>query len=64
MMNTENISTKTFLQLRRDIKGNGSVLCWPTTAGLWQGMSVPWNTSDKQNGGGTMILFVLNNELT
>jgi hypothetical protein len=37
-----------------------------TTAGLWQGMPLPWNTSDRQNGGGGnyVILFVLNNELT
>jgi len=51
MMNTENVSIKTFLQWRRDIKGNGTGLCAPTTAGLWQGMSVRWNTSDRQNGG-------------
>jgi len=37
-MNTENVSIKTFLQWRRDIKGNGTVLCSPTTTGLWQGM--------------------------
>jgi len=30
---------KTFLQWRRDIKRNGTVLCSPTAAGLWQGMS-------------------------
>jgi len=41
VMNTENVSIKTFLQWRRDIKGNGTVLCWPTTAGLWQGMPLP-----------------------
>jgi len=48
-MNTEKISIKTFLQLRRDIKGNGTVLCSPTTAELWQGMPLPWNTSGRQN---------------
>ena len=41
-------SIKTFLQWRRDIKGNGTVLCSPTTAGLWQGMPLPWNTSDRK----------------
>ena len=61
VMNTENISIKTFLQWRRDIKGNGNVLCSPTTSGLWQGMPLPWNTSDRGRGG---ELFVLNNELT
>jgi len=34
------------------------------TAGLWRGMPLPWNTSDRQNGRGYMILFVLSNELT
>jgi len=62
-MNTENVSIKTFLQWRRDIKGNGTVLCSPTTAGLWQGIPLPWNTSDRQKGG-DVILFALNNELT
>ena len=61
MMNTEKVSIKTFLQWRRDIKGNGSVLCWPTTAGLWQGMSLCWNTSKRQT---EKIFFVLNNEHT
>jgi len=51
MMNMENVSIKTFLQWRRDIKGNGSGLCSRTTAGLWQEMPLPWNTSDRQNGG-------------
>jgi len=65
MMNMENVSIKTFLQWRRDIKGNGPGLCSPTTAGLWQGMSLPWNTCDRQNAGRKlMILCVLNNELT
>jgi len=63
-MNTENVSIKPFLQWRRDIKGDGTVLCSPTTAGLWQGIPLPWNTSDRQNGEGNMILFVLNNEIT
>ena len=48
----ENVSIKPFLQWRRDIKGNGTVLCSPTTPGLWQGMPLPWNTSDRQNGEG------------
>jgi len=52
MMNTENVSIKTFLQRRRDIKGIGTGLFSPTTAGLWQGMSLPWNISDRQNGRG------------
>ena len=43
---------KTFLQWRRDIKGSGTVLCSPTTAGLWQGIPLLWNTSNGQNGGG------------
>jgi hypothetical protein len=25
------------------MKANGIVLCSPTTAGLWQGMDLPWN---------------------
>jgi len=61
---------KTFLQWRRDIKENGTVLCLPTTAGLWQGLPVHRNTSNRQNengneneGGGGRIMFVLNNEL-
>ena len=67
----ENVSTKSFLQWRRDNKGNGTVLCSPTTAGLWQGMPLPWNRSDRQNEKKekkkkkekkNMILFVLNNE--
>jgi len=48
MMNKENVSIKTFLQWRRDIKGNGTGLCSPTTVGLWQGMSLPWNISDRK----------------
>ena len=52
VMDTENVSIKTFLQWKRDIKGNGTVLCSPSAAGLWQGMLLPWNTSDRQNGEG------------
>jgi len=62
--NTQNVSLNTFLQWRRDIKGKGTVLCSPTTAGLWQGMRLPWNTSDRQQQQHQKILFVLNNELT
>ena len=64
VMNTDNVSIKAFLQWRRDMKANGTVLCSPTTAGLWQGMPLPWNTSDRQNEKKKVILFVLNNELT
>ena len=46
------------------MKGNGTVLCLPTTAGLWQGMPLPCNTRDRQNEKNYIILFVLNNELT
>jgi len=49
VMNMENVSIKTFLQWRRDIKGNGTALCLPTAAGLWQGMHLPWTASDTQN---------------
>jgi len=49
VMNTENVSIKTFLQWRRDIKGNGTVLYSPTAVGLWQGMHIQWNTSERQN---------------
>ena len=62
VMNKEKGSIKTFLQWRRDIKGNGTVLCSPTTAGLWQEMSLPWNKSDMQNEK-KKLFFVLNNEL-
>jgi len=48
-MNMENVSINTFLQWRRDIKGNGTVQCSPTTVGLLQGMSLPWNARDRQN---------------
>ena len=34
VMNTENVSVKTFLQWRRNIKGSGTVLCSPTAAAL------------------------------
>ena len=57
----ENVSIKILLQWRGDIKGNGTVLCSPTAAGLWQGMPLPWNTSKRPGEGGN---FVLNNELT
>ena len=59
----ENVSINIFLQWRRDIKENGTVIFSPTTVGLWQGMPLPWNASDRQNGDRkkNMILFVLNN---
>jgi len=67
-MNTVNVSINMFLQWRRDIKGNGTVLCSPTAVGHWQGMPLPWNARDRQNKTKqtkkNMILFVLNNELT
>ena len=63
-MNTENISIKTFLQWLRDIKGNWTVLCSPTTARLWKEMSLTWNTSDRQNKTKNHDFVVLNNELT
>jgi hypothetical protein len=46
-MNIESVSIKTFLQRRRNIKGNGTVLCSLTAAGLWQVMLVPQNASDR-----------------
>jgi len=49
VINTENVSIKTFLQWSRDMKGNGTVPCSATTAGLWQGMFLPWNTRERQN---------------
>jgi len=64
MMNMANASIKIFLQWRRDIKGNGTVLCLPTTAGLWQGMSLPWNTSDRRGEKKERKKEKLNNELT
>jgi hypothetical protein len=48
-MITENVSIKTFLQWKRDIKENGTVLSSPTTAGLSQALPLPLNTSDRQN---------------
>ena len=65
-MNTEKVSIKTILQWRRNIKGNGTVLCSPTTAGLWQGMPLPLNTSDreKEKEKEKEKKIVLNNELT
>jgi hypothetical protein len=62
-MNTVKVSIKILLQSRRDIKGNGNVLCSPTAAGLWQGMPQPWNTIDRQNEK-QLRDFELNNELT
>ena len=44
--------------------GNGTEFCSPLTAGLWQGMPIPWNTSDRQNEKNYAVLFVLDNELT
>jgi len=35
--------------IEKRYQGNGTVLCSPTTAGLWQWMPLPWNTSDRQN---------------
>jgi hypothetical protein len=46
------------------MKGNGTVLCSPTTAGLRQEMPLPWNKSDRQNEKKKVIFFGLNNELT
>jgi len=64
-MNTENISINTFLQWRKDIKVNGTVLCSPTAAGLWQGMPLPRKTSNRQNKNKQKKKdFALNNELT
>ena len=48
VMNTENVSIKTFLQWRRDIKVNGAVLCSPTTAGLWQGIQATGKRKKKK----------------
>jgi len=48
-MNTEKVPIETFLQWRRDIKRNGTVLCSPTTTGLWQGMPRPWKIGDREN---------------
>jgi len=53
-----------FLQWRRDIKGNGNVLCSLTTAGL--GKECPYHgiqATDKTKKN-YIIMFVLNNELT
>jgi hypothetical protein len=38
------------------------VLCSPTTAGLWQGMPLPWNTSDRQKGQITLfcLCYIMN----
>jgi hypothetical protein len=51
------------MQKRYQRKWNCAMLA--TTAGLWQGMPLPWNTSDRQNEKKKMIiLFVLNDVLT
>ena len=47
------------------MKGNGTVLCLLTTAGLWQGMHLPWNAERQTKLKKTKKkkkLFVLNNE--
>jgi hypothetical protein len=59
----ENVSIKTFLQWRRDIKENGTVLCSSNTDGLgkgcpYHGIKATGKTERKK------ILFVLNNYLT
>ena len=61
----ENVSINTFLQWRRDIKGNGTLLCSPTTGDFgkgcpYHGIQVTGKTKKKKY----VILFVLNNELT
>jgi len=35
--------------MEKRFKQNGTVLCSPTAVGLWQGMPLPWNASDRQN---------------
>ena len=55
-----------FLQWRRDMKGNRTVLCSPTTADFgngcpYHGIQATGKTGKKKN---YKILFVLNNELT
>jgi len=61
MMDTENVSTKTFLQWRKDIKGNGTAICSPTTAGFWQGMTLATVKTGRKKH---IIFCVLSNELT
>jgi len=56
-------SIKTFLQWRRDIKGSGTVLCSPTTAGLckgcpYHGIKATGKTEKYKD------FVLLNNELT
>ena len=58
MVKTEKVSIKIFLQLRRDIKGNGTVLCSPTTAGLWQGMTYHGIQATGKTGGGSFKYVV------
>jgi len=48
VMNIENFSINTFLQWRRDITENGTVLCSPTAVGLWQGMQATGKTKEKK----------------
>jgi len=35
--------------MEKRYQGKGTLLCLLTTAGLWQGMALPWNTNDRQN---------------
>jgi hypothetical protein len=51
-------------QCIRDIKGNGTVLCSPTTAGLWQGCPDHGIQATGKTKKNYVILFVLNYELT
>jgi hypothetical protein len=61
----EKVSIKVFLRWRRDIKGNGTVLCSPTTAGLWQrdAPTMEYKRQAKRQKK-YIIFFVLNNALT
>jgi len=59
-MNMENVSIKTFLEWRRNMKENGSVLCSPTTAGL-SARDAPTMEYKRQ---AKRQKKVLNNELT
>ena len=42
--------------MEKRYQGKWNCLCSPTTAGLWQGMTLPWNISDRQNEGDYVIL--------
>jgi hypothetical protein len=53
-----------FPQLRRDIKGSGTVLCLLTASRLWQNMPYHGIQSTNKTKKNYRILFVLNNELT